>query len=40
MNGHQVLTYFDDIDLIGNDITTIERNGGVSLNALNIGNTK
>ena len=34
MNGtHQVLTYADDINLIGNDIRTIERNADVLLNA-------
>ena len=34
MNGtHQVLTYADDVNLIGEDIRTIERNADVSLNA-------
>ena len=48
MNGtHQVLAYADDIDLIGDDIRTIERNADVLLNAckdiglaVNIGKTK
>ena len=48
MNGtHQVLTYADDVNLIGGDIRTIERNAGVLLNAckdiglaLNTGKTK
>ena len=48
MNGtHQVLAYADDVNLIGDDIRTIERNTDVSLNAykdiglaVNIGNTK
>ena len=30
---HQVLAYGDDINLIGNDIKTIERNADVLLNA-------
>ena len=30
MNGtHQVLAYADDVNLIGDDIRTIERNAGV-----------
>jgi len=34
MNGtHQVLAYVDDVNLIGNDIRTIERNADVLLNA-------
>ena len=33
MNGtHQVLAYVDDINLIGDDIKTIERNADVLLN--------
>ena len=30
---HQVLDYADDVNLIGNDIRTIERNADVLLNA-------
>ena len=34
MNGtHQVLAYADDVNLLGNDIRTIKRNGHVFLNA-------
>ena len=34
MNGtHQVLAYADDVNLIGGDIRTIERNADVLLNA-------
>ena len=34
MNGtHQVLVYTDDVNLIGDDIRTIERNSDVLLNA-------
>ena len=34
MNGtHQVLTYADDVNLIGDDIRTIERYADVLLNA-------
>ena len=34
MNGtHQVLAYADDVNLIDNDIRTIERNADVLLNA-------
>ena len=34
MNGtHQVLAYADDVNLIGDDIWTIERNADVLLNA-------
>ena len=34
MNGtHQVLAYVDDVNLIGDDIRTIERNAVVLLNA-------
>ena len=34
MNGtHQILAYADDVNLIGYDIRTIERNADVSLNA-------
>ena len=34
MNGtHQVLAYADDVNLIGDDIRTIERNTDVLLNA-------
>ena len=34
MNGtHQVLAYMDDVNLIGDDILTIERNADVLLNA-------
>ena len=34
MNGtHQVLAYADDVNLIGDDIRTIERNAEVLLNA-------
>ena len=34
MNGtHQVLAYADDVNLIGDDIITIERNTVVLLNA-------
>ena len=48
MNGtHQVLTYADDVNLIGDDIRTIERNADVLLHAcknidlvVNIGKTK
>ena len=48
MNGtHQVLAYADDVNLIGDDIRTIERNANVLLNAckdiglaVNIGKTK
>ena len=41
MNGtHQVLTYADDVNLIGHDIRTIEINADVLLNASkNIGLT-
>ena len=47
MNGtYQVLAYVDDVNLIGDDIRTIERNADVLLNAckgnclaLNTGNT-
>ena len=36
MNGnHQVLTYADDVNLISDDIRTIERNADVLLNACN-----
>ena len=36
MNGtHQVLAYADDVNLIGDDIRTIERNSDVLLNACN-----
>ena len=44
---HQVLTYADDVNLIGDDIRTIERNAEVLLNAykdiglaVNTGKTK
>ena len=44
---HQVLAYADDVNLIGDDIRTIERNADVLLNAckdvglaVNIGKTK
>ena len=44
---HQVLAYADDVNLIGDDIRTIERNSVVLLNAckdiglaVNIGKTK
>ena len=48
MNGtHQVLGYAEDVDLIGDDIRTIERNADVLLNAckdiglaVNTGKTK
>jgi len=48
MNGtHQVLAYTDDVNLIGDDIRTIERNAYVLLNAckdiglaVNTGKTK
>ena len=48
MNGiHQVLAYADDVNLIGDDIRTLERNADVLLNAckdvdlaVNIGKTK
>ena len=30
---HQILTYADDVNLIGDDIRTIERNGDSLLNA-------
>ena len=47
MNGtHQELAYADDVNLIGDDIRTIERNADVLLNAcikclaVNIGKTK
>ena len=48
INGtHQVLAYVDDVNLIGDDIRTIDRNAGVLLNtckdiglAVNIGKTK
>ena len=48
MNGtHQVLAYADDVNLLGDDITTIERNADVLLNAckdvglaVNTGKTK
>ena len=48
MNGtHQVLAYAEDVNLIGDDIRTIERNADVLLNAckdigsaVNIGKTK
>ena len=48
MNGtHQVLAYADDVNLIGDDIRTIERNADVLLNAckdiglvVNTGKTK
>ena len=34
MNGtHQILAYADDVNLIGNDIRTIQRNVEVLLNA-------
>ena len=34
MNGtHQVLAYADDVNLIGDDVRTIERNAGLLLNA-------
>ena len=34
MNGtHQVLAYADDVNLLGDDIRTIERNADVLLNA-------
>ena len=34
MNGtHQILAYADDVNLIGDDIRTIERNADVLLNA-------
>ena len=33
MGSHQVLTCADDVNLIGNDIRTIERNTDVLLNA-------
>ena len=34
MNGtHQVIAYADDVNLIGDDIRTIERNADVLLNA-------
>ena len=37
MNGtHQVLAYADDVNLIGNDIRTIERNADVLLNACKV----
>ena len=44
---HQIFTYADDVNLIGDDIRTIERNADVSLNAckdiglaVDIGKTK
>ena len=44
---HQLLAYVDDVNLIGDDIRTIERNAVVLLNvckdiglAVNIGKTK
>ena len=44
---HQVLAYADDVNLIGDDIRTIERNADVLINArkdiglaVNIGKTK
>ena len=44
---HQVLAYADDVNLIGDDISTIERNANMLLNAskdiglaVNIGKTK
>ena len=48
MNGtHQELAYADDVNLIGDDIRTIERNADVLLNAckdiglaVNTGKTK
>ena len=48
MNGtHQVLDYADDVNLIGDDIRTIERNADLLLNAckdiglaVNTGKTK
>ena len=48
MNGtRQVLAYADDVNLIGDDIRTVERNSNVLLNvcmdiglAVNIGKTK
>ena len=48
MNGiHQVLAYADDVNLIGDDIRTIEKNRDVLLNAckgiglaVNTGKTK
>ena len=48
MNGtHQVLAHADDVNLIGDDTRTIERNANVLLNAckdiglaVNIGKTK
>ena len=34
MNGtHQILAYADDVNLIGDDIRTIERNADVLINA-------
>ena len=37
MNGtHQVLAYADDVNLIGDDIRTIERNADVLLNACKV----
>ena len=34
MNGiHQVLAYADDVNLIGDDMRTVERNADVLLNA-------
>ena len=48
MNGtHQVFAYADDVNLIGDDIRTIERNADVLINAckdiglpVNTGKTK
>ena len=37
INGtHQVLAFADDVNLIGDDIRTIERNADVLLNAIRI----
>ena len=33
IGAHQVLAYADDVNLIGDDIRTIERNADVLLNA-------
>ena len=47
LDTHQVLAYADDVNLIGDDIRTIERNADVLLNAckdiglpVNTGKTK
>ena len=48
MNGtHQILTYVDDVNVIGDDIKTIETNADVLINAcqdiglaVNTGKTK